>query len=238
VACPGFHEEFPDGDGVSSEELTQQRYGERQAIRQTTLDSRLRGNDDRGCTMHLDEILQEQREEILARWRTLIFGTYDDRAANVYKKKSNTFGNPVGTTIKATTDSLYDAICEEKLESEALLAPLSDLIQVRSIQDYSASEAVGIVFLLKKAVRDQLACREGIACSVEELLAFETKVDRMTLHAFDIYMGFRERIYEIAANEKKRVAGMLLKRFGATMGGEPEEIDEHKEIHIGGGKPA
>lgn len=188
--------------------------------------------------MHLNEILQEQREEILARWRTLIFGTYDDRAANVYKKKTNTFGNPVGSTIKATTDALYDAICEEKLESEALLAPLSDLIQVRSIQDYSASEAVGIVLYLKKAVRDQLACREGIACPVEELLAFETKVDRMTLHAFDIYMGFRERIYEIAANEKKRVAGMLLKRFGATMGGDPEEIDEHKEIHIGGGKPA
>ena len=56
----------------------------------------------------------------------------------------------------------------------------------------------------------------------DELTAFENRIDHLSLLAFDLYVGCREKIYEIKANEVKRKYFKLLDRSGFI---DPERAD-------------
>ena len=48
----------------------------------------------------------------------------------------------------------------------------------------------------------------------EALLVMESRIDEMALHAFDVFMKCREKIFEIRANEAKNQVSRLLQRAG------------------------
>ena len=48
----------------------------------------------------------------------------------------------------------------------------------------------------------------------EETVAFESRIDDVVLLAFDLYMGCREKIFEIRADQAKRQVSGLLQRAG------------------------
>lgn len=108
------------------------------------------------------------------------------------------FTNPVGYTISQGMLRLYEGLSLEE-KAEDLAAHIDDVIKVMSIQGLPPSRALAFIFLLKKAVRDELA-GESIPAG---LPAFESRIDDLTLIAFDIYLKYREKVYEIQANEVK-----------------------------------
>jgi hypothetical protein len=99
---------------------------------------------------------------------------------------------------------------------------LDDIIHIRSVQDFSPSEAIGFTLGLKGIIRSRLSSFLKNKSEFDELTAFESRIDHLSLLAFDLYVGCREKIYEIKANEVKRKYFKLLDRSGFI---DPERAD-------------
>jgi hypothetical protein len=62
---------------------------------------------------------------------------------------------------------------------------------------------LSFAFLLKKAIREILGKEIRTNQDYDELMEFESKIDRLALQAFDIYMNCREKLFEIKLSQKQ-----------------------------------
>jgi hypothetical protein len=163
--------------------------------------------------LRLEEILREKKSDIRDRWVRLILETYPSDAKRFLAKQKDPFANPVGTTISGEIEHIYEELLDG-LDPDRIAPYLDGIIRIRAVQDFTPSQAMAFVFLLKKVIRSELEneIREGLLS--DELLEFEARIDRLALLAFDIYMKCREKLYEIRANEAKNHVSSLLRRTG------------------------
>lgn len=162
--------------------------------------------------MKYKNILEQKRDAVVRRWFALVVETYPADAAKFLRREKDQFANPVGHTTSRALGVLYDALLQGADISEDS-APLAEIIRIRAVQEFSASRAVGFVFLLKKAIRRELDSDiRGARLSAEQLLEIDSAIDRLALVSFDIYMKSREKIYELKANQVKNMALNLMKR--------------------------
>jgi hypothetical protein len=159
--------------------------------------------------MKFKDLLAQKRHAILERWYHLIFNTYPGEGGRFFRKEKNRFANPVAHNVRQGIEGLYDALLEG-IDCDKVCSSLDQVIRIRAIQDFSASQAVGFIFFLKKVIREQLEkdIRENQLS--EELLAFESKIDDLALFSFDVYTKCREKIYEIRVNEIQNRASRLM----------------------------
>ncbi len=161
--------------------------------------------------MNLKNLLSEKKKSILKRWFNLILETYPPETKSFLKAQKNRFANPVGATILKGTEDLFEGILEG-MDSDRVCTFLDSIIRVRAVQDFTASQAVVFIFLLKKVIRDELKNEIMEKGFSDELLVFESTIDDLALLSFDIFMKCREQIYELKANEVKNMTYTLLKR--------------------------
>lgn len=180
--------------------------------------------------MMFRELLSQRRPAILRRWFDLILETYPAETRDFLKGKKDRFENPVGQTIYNGIEGIYDGLLSGKA-LEDISRFLDNVIRVRAVQEFSASQAVAFIFSLKKVVREEIK-GEGAEpdLPVPEVLEFESKIDALALRAFDMFMGCRERIYEIRATEIRNRTTNLLRRAGLL-----SDIPEGEEDLAGGG---
>ena len=95
--------------------------------------------------------------------------------------------------------------------SEALPS-LDRLIRIRAVQGFSASQAVGFVFLLKDILSSEGDAASDGPAPDDELRTLWAHVDALALHAFDIYVACREKLSEIKVNEVRMQTAKLLER--------------------------
>jgi len=181
----------------------------------------------------LADLLKPDRTAVLMRWSQLIVETYPPDTASFLQREKDRFLNPVGYTIAQETGAILDELVGG-LDSARLSRSLDNLMGIRAVQEFSPSQAVGLIFLLKRVVRDGLGSRVQESRTFEELLELESRVDAAALIAFDAYMKRRERVYEIGANEAKRRVGVLLQRMNRLYGG---DIDLGSEEEGSGSDP-
>ncbi len=160
--------------------------------------------------MQLTDLLTEYKEPVLEKWFDLIVETYPG-LSSLFLKKKHQFGNPVGVNARAAINDLYGELISGDLGDEAS-AMLEPLVRIRAVQDFSPGQAVGVVFYVKYAVRDVLREQLGDKRLLEELLAFETRVDRLALLAFDAFARCREKVYEMRLEDHKRRFSGILRR--------------------------
>jgi hypothetical protein len=163
--------------------------------------------------MKLTKLLAQKKAPIVGRWLDLIFETYPDDAQRFLTKQKDRFANPVGTTISKEIENLYDELIEG-LEPDRVSPLLDRIIRIRAIQDFSPSQAVNFVFLLKKAIKKETSNEILEDQLSEDLTIMESRIDDLALLAFDIYMGCREKLYDIRANEAKNQVSRLLQQAG------------------------
>lgn len=152
--------------------------------------------------MALHSLLSKKRDSILKRWFHLILETYPADGLRFFKREKDRFINPVGYAISKEIEAMYDGLLSEE-NLDKLLPSLENIIKIRSVQDFSPSQAIAFIFLMKRAIREELESEIRGSLAFEELLHFETKIDRLILLAFDTYMRCREKIYEIRVKEMK-----------------------------------
>ena len=161
----------------------------------------------------LDDLLVRRRSEILKRWVDLVFDSYPAETSRFLRSKKNGIANPVGASIRDGADKLYDWLVEGNVSDvESIRVPLDNIVRIRAVQEFSAAHSMGFVFSLKTAVREIL--REEIRRQqlFEELLAFESKIDALSLLAFDNYSKCREQLHQIRAAEIRNRTSRILER--------------------------
>lgn len=142
-----------------------------------------------------------KRDGVLRKWLELIAQTHP--AGMNLLNDTDRFTNPVRHAFAKGTEVLYDGLLEDRIGSDEVLKALDDILRVRAVQDFSPGQAVGFVFLLKRAIRESLGSEVNDHRTVEELTKLESRIDDLALVAFDVYMNCREQIFEVRVSEIK-----------------------------------
>ncbi len=148
----------------------------------------------------LVELLSRKKKAILKRWSDLILDTYPPDTSRFLKAEKDRFHNPVGHSVIGETEALYDELLGE-MNPDRIRISLDKIIRIRAVQDFSPSKAVAFVLLLKEALREELKSEITGGRVPEDLLELESRIDRVVLSAFDLYMECREKIFEIKTRE-------------------------------------
>ena len=169
--------------------------------------------------MGLKQSLIGKKKSILVRWFHLILETYPRETAKFIRKERDRFVNPVGVTLSEGMEAIYEGLLMGT-EVDQLSSSLEKIIQIRSVQDFSPSQAVVIVSLLKKAIQEEMKENKiemnGMDVAIGEWFDLESRIDQLTLMAFDIYTKYRERVYEIRINEIKKERDRTFKLLERT----------------------
>ncbi len=182
--------------------------------------------------MKLEELLTEKKAAILRRWFDVILATYPADTSNFLKKLKDRFTNPVGHTIMEGLEDIFDSLLGDA-DREKISRFLDDIIRVRAVQDFTASQAISFIFDLKKVVREEVEQGGKGEIPYEELLALYEKIDAIALSSFDIFMKCREKLYDIKANELRNMTFRLLQRVNESgeVQGRPES-DRDKNDNV------
>ena len=158
-------------------------------------------------------LIEKKKKDILHHWFEATLQTYAPDTARFYKDQKDAFANPVGNTTSEGLPVILDQLLND-FDLDVIKTYLDPIIRVRAVQDFTASQATAVILKLKKILRDCLADELRDASRLKELLAFESRIDQLSLLAFDLYMNCREKIYEIAAHETRNQTFRAFKRAG------------------------
>jgi len=163
--------------------------------------------------MRLNNLLAQRKTAIIKYWFALAVETYPPDTASFLKKQKDPFANPVGRTISIGLDALFNELLKE-MDNETITSFLDPIIRIRAIQNFSPAQAVSFIFLLKKAIRENIKKEVPEEQLFSELLLFESKIDQLAMIAFNLYMQCKEKIYDLKANEMRNSTYKAFKRAG------------------------
>lgn len=176
--------------------------------------------------MAWEAVIRTHAGLIADHWSGLILSTYPADAARLFSTRKDPFANPVGGTVRGATRAILDETLDP--QSDRVREALHDLVRIRAVQDFSPSQAVGVVFLLKRALRVAWG-DEPCPLAPSDLAALDDRVEALALMAFDLYAADRERIAEIRVRESHRAVHRLLARAGLSLdepvAGDPDDPD-------------
>ena len=98
--------------------------------------------------MQIATLLSQKKAAILGRWLTMIYESYPPETAIFLRKEKNRFDNPAGYRISEGLEGLYGALLQE-MERDQVLTCLDEIIRIRALQNFTPSQALAFIFLLK-----------------------------------------------------------------------------------------
>ena len=167
--------------------------------------------------MGIKDLLAQNRSAIVQKWFDRIVKTYPANSQKFIKEQKDPFANPVGSTILRGIEGLYAELLGG-MKTGKVTNYLDPIMRIQAVQVFSPSEALSFIPFLKGIIKEELKGEIQGTRVVEELSEFETRIDRLTLLAFDHYMNCREKIYEIRMQElrNRSVGVMEMKREKET----------------------
>jgi hypothetical protein len=168
----------------------------------------------------LNSLIEHNKEAILSRWFDLVLQTYPKETAVLWRHQKSKFSNPVGTRIHDGIQGILECLLSREYGDhyERAAVFVDDIVRVRAVQDFTPSEAVAYIFLLKKVLREDLWGEIVSSNLFAELLAMESKIDSLALLSLDIYAKCREKLYEMRIKEVKNIQKRLLERANIICG--------------------
>ena len=164
--------------------------------------------------MSLNNLLEQNKGTIVKKWVASAIDTYPADTSIFMKRQKDPFANPVGNTLSVNLGPLFDELLNE-MDYETITSHLDPILRVRAVQPIlSTSQSTGFIFLLKKVIRESLKKELSDKDISKELLYFESKIDELTLIAFDVYLKCREKVYDIKANEERNRTFRAFERAG------------------------
>jgi RsbRD-like negative regulator of sigma factor len=132
------------------------------------------------------------RDPILEEWIARTIQSYPSAAVPFLSGEEDPFRNPVGQTVRRSLTTLLEQL-QGDMDVGRVAPALDAIVRIRAVQNLTASEAVGFVFLLKPILSE-------LAPDLDRA-AFGSRLDRLALMAFDKYMQCREQLAEIRVSE-------------------------------------
>jgi hypothetical protein len=146
------------------------------------------------------EAIASGRKAVAAKWFNRIVRTYPPEAARFIAAEEDHFRNPVGHDFQNAISILVEELLTG-MDAGRAQAALESMMSIRAVQDFTPAQAIGPIFDLREIVRE-----EATGIPFEILCA---RIEEMALAAFDLYMNYREKTYEIRMNEARRRLGSL-----------------------------
>lgn len=172
--------------------------------------------------MGLGNLLIQNKKEIAEDWFNLLVDTYPAETAPFYKSQKDPFENPVGATCRSGLAAVFDELIGS-MDAQVITSFLDPVIRVRAVQTmFTASQAIGFIFLLKKVVRQRLKKEIESHQLYADLLLFESRIDELALIGFNIFTGCREKIAELRSSELKDRTFRAFERAGLVVA-DPEQ---------------
>jgi hypothetical protein len=162
--------------------------------------------------MTFRELLQENKDVIVQRWLDDVLATYPEASSAAFARQKDPFANPTGHSLRVGTRGIFEALLDGA-DAEKIRQHLHEIVRIRAVQEFSASEAVRFVFHLKAAVRAELTKASRDRRFSSELAEFEDQIDRIALVAFDVFVECREQVCELRVNEVKRRVSWVVDRM-------------------------
>ncbi len=159
----------------------------------------------------MSSVTRETRQAVAERWLAETLRTYPDETAQFLIRERDPFRNPVGTALREAIPALVNELFEA-MDAASVARALEGVVRIRAVQNFSASEAVGFVFLLRPVVR------AGLPAGLEIEANLDRRIDEIALAAFDLYASCREQIYEVRLREAGRHSHMLEKIYSGEGG--------------------
>jgi hypothetical protein len=180
--------------------------------------------------MRLNNLLAQRKTAIIKNWFTLAVETYPPDTASFLKRQKDPFANPVGRTISLGLEALFNELLKE-MDHDTVISSLDPIIRIRAIQNFSPAQAVSFIFLLKKAIRENIEKEASEEQLFNELLLFESKIDQLVMIAFNLYMECKEKIYDLKANEMRNTTYKAFKRAGLVREWPVDEPDATPNVN-------
>ena len=156
----------------------------------------------------LKELLIEKKESIVSKWFNNLCQKYPDKTVDHLKNNKSQFANPVGHSLQQGLNGIFDQVLED-VEAEEFRLNLDKIIRIKAVQDFSPSQAVAFIFILKKLIKEELHSKLGKEVTYKDLTVIEQRIDNIALVAFDIYTKCREAIYQLRIDEVKKRCSIL-----------------------------
>jgi hypothetical protein len=169
--------------------------------------------------MKLSELLAKRKSGILDRCLNLLLDTYPHDSVTLLKNQRDPFANPVGSTFRRELEAVLDGLAAS-VNLESLTPSLDAIVRIRAVQDFRPSEALAFMARLKKAIREELQEEQMGGQALDDLGGLESRIDELTLAAFDLYMACREKIAEIRVGEARAERDRLVRVIQAMGQGE------------------
>jgi len=156
--------------------------------------------------MDLAEGFRNHKDKIVDKWVEYTLSTYT--SSSFFIKERDTFANPVGGNIRQALGKLF-VLFSKGADSKEYVAPLEQIMSIRSVQEFTPSQAIAPLNAVKHITREVFAADKERSHLTAELYDFEFAVDLALLAAFDIYMNYRERLYQVRMAEVKSGSQIL-----------------------------
>jgi hypothetical protein len=150
--------------------------------------------------IQLEKFLERSKTSILQKWFSLILEHYPPETRKFWETPKDSFANPIASTFTQGLEGIWNGL-RQGIDPKQLSAVLDPIIHIRAIQDFSPSQAVAFVLGLKGIIREELKREGGGGVAWEDLWEMETRIDALSLIAFDQYVLCRKKVHEIELKE-------------------------------------
>jgi hypothetical protein len=161
----------------------------------------------------LEKFIARKKTTILKKWFDIAIQSYEPDTAKFLINQKDPFANPVGSNTLKGLEGLLDQLAKN-LDRKAVHSYLDPIVRIRAVQAFTPSQATVFILALKQVLREMLGIKLQDPQMAKAFMDFESKIDRLCLMAFDIYVECKERIYQISANETRKRTFRAFERAG------------------------
>ncbi|MBQ7585201.1 MAG: RsbRD N-terminal domain-containing protein [Desulfovibrionaceae bacterium] len=151
--------------------------------------------------MNIEQVFQANSEKLVKSWIEAVIKTYPDKSQAHMLSNQDPFTNPIGGMIKEAALGLIQALSGASVDINMVKQSLDRLIKIRAVQTLTASQSLGILYLLKPLLRQHILPEMNKGRDLAKYLEIESRLDTLVLLAFDLYVQNREQLAENRINE-------------------------------------
>jgi hypothetical protein len=135
-------------------------------------------------------------QELVDKWIVRLAESHPEQSGKLCAPDPDPFRNPVGYAMRKSLAQLW-AQLQGDMDADEIEAALDTVLRIRALQDISPSEAAGFVVQLRPVLRQMP--------TTLDLVLLESRIDQLTLAAFDKYVQCREQIVAVRQHETERL---------------------------------
>jgi len=173
------------------------------------------GQKGNQLSKEMQEFLEEREGKILKKWKQLFWESFGEEAKKFFTREVDQFQNPFGYRVDESFEGLLRQIFGD-FDWEQIGYHLDRLVQMRAVQEAEPSKGLFLFFQLKRVLREEVGEKIIKKFGAEEYLKLEDRINAILIKAFDFYMKYREKLYQLRYEEWKRNNYLLLKKAGVV----------------------